>query len=109
MFVLKAISTKTIRAPRVWPSEKYARFFPPVHKPPVHKPRSKVSPCVNVYKLFLNASPVVTTVEEVISHEIIRKEPLRRSKRIAALKKKNAPLRRSPRIASMEIRPNYKE
>ena len=101
---------------------------PTVRKPTVRKPRVDVnklfrnkspvettvedSPCVDVYKLFLNASPVlVTTVEEeVISHETItRKEPLRRSKRIAALKKKNAPLRRSPRIASMKIKPNYKE
>ena len=76
-----------------------------VTKPTVRKPRVDIyklfrnetpvettvedSPCVDVYKLFLNASPVVTTVEEVISHETItRKEPLRRSKRIAALKKR---------------------
>ena len=123
----------------MWSSKEYARGFlrfnapraknpvPTVRKPTVRKPRVDVnklfrnkspvettvedSPCVDVYKLFLNASPVVTTVEEeVISHETItRKEPLRRSKRIAALKKKNAPLRRSPRIASMKIKPNYKE
>ena len=67
------------------------------------KPPSKALPAVDFYKLFLNASPV-TTVEEVISLETIKMEekgPLRRSKRIAALKKKSAPLRRSPRIASM--------
>jgi hypothetical protein len=99
----------------MWPSKKYSKGFtfnaPRANNPvpSVPKPPSKASPGgVAIYKLFFNASPV-TTVEEVISLETIRMEkrgPLRRSKRIAALKKKSAPLRRSPRIASMKA---YKE
>ena len=110
-------SVQTVHASRMWPSKKYSKGFtfnaPRANNPisSVRKAPSKASPGVAIYKLFCNASPV-TTVEEVISLETIRMEkkgPLRRSKRIAALKQKSAPLRRSPRIASMKVKPNYKD
>ena len=54
-------------------------------------------------------STVASTISDKKTDKKIGKEPLRRSKRIAALEKKNAPLRRSTRIASIKSKPTYKE